>query len=113
MFGGSQLIGRGGTQEPQLPGSVIINQKKLSSDSGGSDSQVSVDFFVKKEKKKMSQQSKQSKLSSQSNKGGRAPADIADSGLDTSGVMLQNKNELQTLKYINEGGIIIKRHLFE
>lgn len=89
---------------------MIINQKKLSSDSGGSDSQVSVDFFVKKEKKKVSQQSK---LSSQSNKGGRAPADIADSGLDTSGVMLQNKNELQTLKYINEGGIIIKRHLFE
>jgi hypothetical protein len=47
-----------------------------------------VGFFVKKEKKKGSQQSKQSKLSSQSNKGGRAPADIADSGLDTSGVML-------------------------
>jgi ATP-dependent helicase YprA (DUF1998 family) len=25
MFGGSQLIGRGGTQEPHLPGSMIIN----------------------------------------------------------------------------------------
>ena len=25
MFGGSQLIGRAGTQEPHLPGSMIIN----------------------------------------------------------------------------------------
>ena len=54
MFGGSQLIGRGGAQEPQLPGSMIVKQKKLSSDSGGSDSQVSVDFFVKKEEQKLS-----------------------------------------------------------
>ena len=38
LFGGSQLIGRGGGPEPQLPASMVVKNNNLSSDSNGSDS---------------------------------------------------------------------------
>lgn len=67
MFGGSQLLNpvKRGTGADHPQGSIVLNPKQLSSDFAGgeeNDSQISLDFFVQKEKraKKSSQQSKNS-----------------------------------------------------
>lgn len=78
MCAGSQLLQRG-TQETLPVGSMVL-PKKLSSDSGEDDSQISINDFVQKDKGKEGSQ-----LSANSAHSGKI-VEAAESGLTISGV---------------------------
>ena len=81
-----------------------LQQQSASEDEGESESQISMDF--------PNQQEDKSLVATNANAAGLK--DMAGLSIsEVSQTIIQNQKEMQTLKYISEGGIVIKRNLFD